>query len=225
MGKHPMKNSISKLNRRDLFRLGGATLLGAGMARGEILVPCTSLPPSPTATIAYPYDIAIQTGLTAAEVFPTSPFILEPFRDPLPIPGALRPGYRRPDGTLAPTATDAWTVREAFGRKQSMVCAPGPGSGSQDSIGSRARFCHSTQVPDAGTHQLWTDGSGASGTGRNVRVPGFPLPNPVLYHIRLRVDEHTYTSSAVQPIGPGGVLVAPPAGSNAIPLNGGFKLP
>ncbi|NLF32956.1 MAG: hypothetical protein GX591_18985, partial [Planctomycetes bacterium] len=36
------------------------------------------------------------------EIMPTSPFIVNPFIDPLVIPEALEPGWRLPDGTLAP---------------------------------------------------------------------------------------------------------------------------
>src|SRR5690348_8511248 len=123
-----MKVPLSQLNRRELLRLGlmggSAALLGAQRARGQGLVACTALPPQP-------YDIDIETGNSVIEVFPTSPFIIEPFNEPLPIPQAMKPGYRQPDGTLTPSAPDCWTVRSsALG--SNVQCTPGPGEGRQD---------------------------------------------------------------------------------------------
>ena len=198
-----MKVDITKLTRRELFQLsmmsGAATLIGSRSARGAVA--CTALPPQP-------YPIDIETGLGAIEVYPTSPWIMNPFTDPLPIPTAMRPGYRQPDGTLTPGSPDSWTVRtSAFGRG---IVSPGPGRGQQDALGARPRTAGSPgpAVPDAGTHQLWTDGTGAAWP--TSKPPGFPLPNPILYHIRLQVKKHSFTSSPVLPIGPGGVLVVPP---------------
>ncbi len=204
-----MKLDFTKLSRRELMKLsllaGGATTMGARRAWGQSpgFVACNALPPQP-------YDIDIETGLGAIEVFPTSPFILNPFTDGLPIPTALRPGYRQPDGTLTPNAPDAWTVRQsALGL---AISPPSPGAGRQDSIGARRRSAGSTgpAVPDAGTHQLWTDGSGVSGRGGNGtfftgsvgRVRGFPLPDPILYHIRLQVRTWKPTTSPVEVLVP-----------------------
>src|SRR5690242_21915657 len=94
-------------------------------------------------------DIDVITGLGAIEVFPTSPFILNPFTDPLPIPTAMSPGYRQPDGTLTPNSSDAWTVRKCqFG--SNVTCAPGPAAGHQDAMGVRSRRAGTpgTPVPD-----------------------------------------------------------------------------
>ncbi len=94
-----------RLNRRELLRLmsGGAALVGS-----TVLGPMRAF--------------ACNAG---GEPFPTSPLILSPFKDPLPIPKALRPSdptkWKDPrTGSLAP---------------------PGPGIGQQDSRGS--------------THQVW----------------------------------------------------------------------
>src|SRR5215831_7024472 len=130
-----MKIPLSQLSRRELLRLGlmsgGAALASLRRARSQGLVACTAIP-------AQPYDIDIETGNTVIEVFPTSPFIIEPFNDPLPVPTAMKPGYRQPDGTLTPGSTDAWTVRtSAFGNN--VKCAPGPGEGRQDAMGKRSR--------------------------------------------------------------------------------------
>jgi FtsP/CotA-like multicopper oxidase with cupredoxin domain len=209
------KPDITKLSRRELIKLslmaGSATLIGGGRAWGQVCVDQT------------PQDIDIVTGLTALEVFPTSPFILNPFVDALPIPSAMSPGYRQPDGTLTPNSPDAWTVRtSAFG--SNVISPPGPGAGRQDALGARRRTAGvpGPAVPDAGTHQLWTDGSGASGTTGGINVPGFPLPNPTPYHIRLQVGQHSFTTSQVQPIDKGGNLVVPPsgiAGPQALPAS------
>jgi FtsP/CotA-like multicopper oxidase with cupredoxin domain len=227
------KLDITKLSRRELIKLsfmaGGASLLSVRRAFGQNA--CVESP-------IIPFDAA-DTGLGAIEVFPTSPFILSPFNDPLPIPSAMKPGWRRdngaPGGLLDPTAADAWTVRDSsFGKN--VVSAPGPGAGRQDCQGVRARTAGvpGPRVPDAGTHQLWTDGSGVSGTGSGIKVPGFPLPNPLLYHIRLQVSTHSYTSSQVQPIDKGGLPIVPPsgiAGPQALPastiygFNGSFPGP
>jgi len=193
----------------------GATLLGTRHAWGQF-VGCTALP-------LQPYDIDIETGLSAIEVFPTSPFILNPFSDPLPIPLAMRPGYRQPDGALTPNSPDAWTVRTSqFGGDR--ILPPDPGAGRQDSFGARPRTAGvpGPAVPDAGTHQLWTDGTGVSGLNGGIKVPGFPLPNPILYHIRLQVGQHSFTTSQVQPIDKGGMPVVPPtgiAGPQALPAS------
>jgi hypothetical protein len=133
-----------------------------------------------------PYDIEVQTGLVALEAFPTSPFILHPFNDALPVPTAMKPGYRQSDGTLTPTATNAWYTRQSTNGRNT-VCAPGPGAGMQDSMGKRKRTAGipGAVCPDAGTHQLWTDGSGASGTTGGINLPD-SVADPICYHIRVR---------------------------------------
>ena len=202
------KLDITKLSRRELIKLsmmcGAAIAVPGGRAWAQS---CSGF------IDQTPHDIEIVTGLTPIEVFPTSPFILAPFTDALPIPSAMLPGYRQPDGTLTPNAPDAWRVRtSAFG--SNVVLPPSPLPGRQDAMGARGRTAGvpGPAVPDAGTHQLWTDGSGVSGTGSGIRVPGFPLPNPKLYHIRLQVGAHSFTSSQVQPITNGGLPVVPPSG-------------
>jgi FtsP/CotA-like multicopper oxidase with cupredoxin domain len=182
---------------------GGATLIGGQRlwAQG----PCVD---------QTPIDIELaETGLPALEVWPTSPFILNPFTDPLPVPSAMRPGYRQPDGTVTPNSSDCWTVRtSSFGNN--LVCAPGPGAGRQDAMGVRSRTAGvpGPAVPDAGTHQLWTDGTGPCGTNGGINVAGFPCPDPLIYHIRLQVRQHSFTSSRVQPVDKAGKPIVPPSG-------------
>ena len=75
------KLDITKLSRRELIKL--SMMCGAAMLR-----PGRHMGPDNVAGFIdqTPQDIDIVTGLTPIEVFPTSPFILSPFTDPLPIP-------------------------------------------------------------------------------------------------------------------------------------------
>jgi FtsP/CotA-like multicopper oxidase with cupredoxin domain len=210
--------------RRQLMKLGlmagGATLMGSEAWSQQ----CSGF------TDQTPMDIAAaDKGCGTLEVFPTSPFILNPFTDPLPIPQSLLPGWRRPDGTLVPNTgtiaaslsnSEAWGVRIKNGRNQSITSRPGPASGDQDAFGARARFSIDPStgtkydLPDAGTHQLWTDGSGYSKSS----VAGsswFPMKDPLLYHIRVQVSKASFTSSPVVNIDPFGNFKALPPGAIA----------
>jgi len=208
------KKEFAKLSRRELIRLtamaGGAVLIGGSRS----LWACADQTPTGIENVA-------MTGCNVnVEPFPTSPFILQPFTQDLPIPMALKPGWRRPDGTLSPTASDAWTVRQSF-LGNNAICRPGPGAGMQDAMGPRSRTCGAggPWAPDAGTHQLWVDGKGAAANKQR----GFPLPNPILYHIRLQVDQHRFTTSPVLPIDANWNPIIPPG--NIVPNNGNYYLP
>jgi len=67
------KHQPLKLNRRDLFKVGGGLLLGSAAA----------LRPS-GASAQFGCDVG-------SEPFPTTPFVLHPFTDPLPVPAPLAP--------------------------------------------------------------------------------------------------------------------------------------
>ncbi|MFL5364551.1 MAG: hypothetical protein ACJ781_03655, partial [Myxococcales bacterium] len=141
----------------------------------------------------------------------TSPFIMTPFKDPLPIPQAMRPGWRYPNGTLA-TATDpnSWTCRTSqFGPG---VVRPGPEAGHQDALGDRPGVHDELGwgIPHAGTHQQWSHGTGTGGVTLN-------MPDPLLFHIRVQVSTHSVTSSPVVPITSAGAATTLPTGANAIP--------
>lgn len=101
-----------ELTRRQVIKagviLGGATLID----------PCMLSPKRALGASCY------------TEVFPTSPFILNPFTDPLPIPKPLAP-------------SDPTTWKDP---KTGKPLPPGPGPGQQDSYG--------------GTHQIWTSDLG-----------------------------------------------------------------
>jgi FtsP/CotA-like multicopper oxidase with cupredoxin domain len=101
-----MKEFESKLNRRDLLKFGSAAL-AAGSA---LLGPLAS-----KRALADGGGGLSCGGGQVIEVFPTSPLILEPFTDPLPIPSPLAPC----------TAGDisTWNIK------------PGSGVGQQDSYG------------------------------------------------------------------------------------------
>ena len=142
------KSDAFNLNRRDLLKLGtGLVVASAAGLRSEPAVAQTSQ----------------CAGQGIMEVFPTSPQILKPFSDQLPIP--------------TPLAPCSWQDLTVGG-----FPAPGPGAGQQDSAGA--------------THQLWPNKLG--------------LPDPEFYRIQLQVQEHSITTSAVQPIDKDGYPVPHP---------------
>jgi FtsP/CotA-like multicopper oxidase with cupredoxin domain len=227
-----MQTSSLRLSRREVLRIG-AMAGGAGLVGARRAFACVD---------QTPIDIALaETGCGTIEVFPTSPFILNPFTQPLPIPQAYLPGYRLPDGTRVPgteTVTSSlnvagsWQVRIKNGVNQSIQSIPGPGAGDQDALGARPRVSVDTlgvagrpgttyQLPDAGTHQLWTDGSGVSGSqvagviNPYTGKPWFPMPDPLLYHIRLQVAKARFTNSPVVNIDPSGNFRPLPPGASA----------
>jgi len=77
-----------RLNRRDMLRLGGAALIGAAArpAFADDRLSNACFKPSLSEILQ---DAC--AGNEALEVFPTSPFILGPFTDKLPVPPPLRP--------------------------------------------------------------------------------------------------------------------------------------
>jgi len=149
------------LNRRDLLKWGGAALLGsAANLRPSAAYAQIKACPTPD-----PLEIlqGACAGGTAIEAYPTSPFILDPFTDPLPIPAPLAP--------VPKADVDLWTQ------------PPGPGVGRQASDRSIQS-----------THQIW------------------PSELPVVYHIKLQMAEHRFTTSKVRPIDARGRPVVAPNG-------------
>ena len=167
----------TQFSRRQLLKY-----TAAGSAAG--IVGTKALGQAAPCADTVPVDIrtADNTGCPIdADLFPVSPFILNPFTDPLPVPKALAPGYRNPDGTLSGGGPQDWTVRQKNGVFGSFISAPGPGPGNQDSIGDRpvtndgktfTFFNPKTGVSTtktlnfggarAGTHQLFPGGLGTS---------------------------------------------------------------
>jgi FtsP/CotA-like multicopper oxidase with cupredoxin domain len=228
------------LTRRDMLKITGAAGAAGlfGRALGQVC--------SDTTPVAI--QVADSTGCPIdADLFPVSPFILNPFTDPLLVPAAMRPGYRNPDGTLA--ANQSWNVRQANGVFGSFVFPPGPGSGNQDSIGDRPMFndgkTFTFQNPKtgelttktlnfggarAGSHQLFPGGHGTSYqrlTGQAKTAFDRLNATPLLYHVRLQVSQHSFTSSDVQPIDQNGNAVPLPDGASAPggSMEGTYKLP
>ena len=195
----------TRFTRRDVIRYsamsGAATLIGRSAAAQV----CIDQTPIPIGEMGF-------TGCGVNdEPFATSPFIVSPFTEALPIPMAIRPGWRYPNGTLAaPDDPSAWTVRKSqFGPG---VVMPGPEAGHQDALGDRPGV-HSELgwgIPNAGTHQLWTSGPGV--TGQDLG-----LPDPLLFHIRVQVAKHGFTNSQVVPITSAGAATTLPTGVNATP--------
>jgi FtsP/CotA-like multicopper oxidase with cupredoxin domain len=120
MAKRDEHGEATKLSRRDVLRLGAVT--GAAGALGAV-----GLRPTPAAASSGSgsggsgsgsgsgSSATGCSGLQAIEAYPTSPLLLEPFRDPLPIPRALRP--------VDPAVVATWRN------------PPGAGPGQQDSAG------------------------------------------------------------------------------------------
>lgn len=188
------------ITRRDLLKWGLIT--GAGVAfsgslmRGKVF---GVLPP--------PTNCAVQ------EVMPTSPFIVNPFIDPMPVPQALAPGWRpNPLNPSQPT----WTVRRARFLGPNMpggVVVPGPGLHQQDAYGHRLPGevlpdGQTVAVEHAGTHQVWPTPAGQN-FNRLINWPAQGVA-PILYHIRYQLAQHSFTSSRVRPIDAVGNPVTPP---------------
>src|SRR3954463_10609857 len=99
----------TRFTRRDLIRAsavgGAATLIGKAASAQVVCADQTPIPIS---------ELAFTTCGAGPEPMATSPFIVAPFKDPLPIPQAMRPGWRYPNATLA-TATDpnSWPCRKS----------------------------------------------------------------------------------------------------------------
>jgi hypothetical protein len=84
--------------RRDMMKYAGATGAAALYARGARGQVCADTTP-------VDIEVSDNTGCPIdADIFPVSPLILNPFVDPLPIPQALRPGYRTPRLLTGPSA-------------------------------------------------------------------------------------------------------------------------
>ncbi len=156
---------VLRFNRRDLLRLGGAALIG-GAARpafAENRLSNACFKPSLSEILQ---DAC--AGNEALEVFPTSPFILSPFTDKLPVPPPLAP--------IPKSEVDLWLYP--------------PDRLRQSSHGSS-------------THQIWPSAS------QEIDV----------YHLRLMVAQHTFTTSMVEPINSAGLSVLNPKTGMSGPQN------
>jgi len=143
-----------RVQRRALLKFGaiGSAALALGTA-GSLVVP--DLKRRGLWTPDGLFDAASISFANAiyTEAFPTSPLILSPFTDELPIPKALAP--------VPKSVYSNWAN------------PPGPGDGQQNSLGNER-------------HQIWSSDIGS--------------PDPIVYEIKLQVNQHAFTSSQVLPI-------------------------
>jgi len=102
------KLDITKMSRRELIKL--SLMCGAAIAVPGSRAWAQSCSGFVDQT---PHVIDIETGLTAMEVFPTSPFILSPFTDSLPIPTSMLPGI----GSLTARSLRTLLMRGECGRQ------------------------------------------------------------------------------------------------------------
>ena len=95
-----------KLHRRDLFKMGGAALIGS-----QALKSLSAFQKGGSGGGGTGEDI----GSGVIEVFPTSPFILNPFNDPLTIPAPLKPVDVSAFGSVPPDPSkhQLWPGRDA----------------------------------------------------------------------------------------------------------------
>jgi len=131
----------------------GAAVFAAGTA-GSVVVPDLRRRGLWTPDGVFDAASIAWANAVYTEAFPTSPLILSPFSDELPVPRAL-----------APIAKSEWS---------NWAQPPGPGLGQQSSLGNQQ-------------HQIWTP-------------PGNPVQDPIVYHIKVQVNQHGFTSSQVLPI-------------------------
>ena len=147
-----------RVHRRAFLKIGavGSAALAVGTA-GSLIVPDLKrrglwTPDGLFDAASIAFANAIYT-----EAFPTSPLILTPFRDELPVPKALAP--------VPKSEFSGWAK------------PPGPGDGQQNSLSGN----------NSERHQIWTP-------------PGNTPVDPVVYHIKVQVNQHAFTSSQVLPI-------------------------
>jgi FtsP/CotA-like multicopper oxidase with cupredoxin domain len=120
-------------------------------------------------------------GSLYLEAFPTSPLILYPFTDELPIPVAKRPAeedWQNPLSITDPKKKDAkGDPLKIFPQDRNVQdCL------TRDASGEYAQRYGST----LGSHSVWCD--------------DLKMPDPIIYKIDLEVAEHAFTTSKVQPI-------------------------
>jgi FtsP/CotA-like multicopper oxidase with cupredoxin domain len=127
-------------------------------------------------------------GSLYLEAFPTSPLILTPFMDELPIPQALRPADPA-NPTNPQNVTDPRSGKKIDCNDRN----------AQDSLGVVDNDDYYKKYGKTmGTHSVWCD--------------DLKMPEPIVYKIDLEVAEHAFTSSKVQAINSAGTAVVGPGG-------------
>src|SRR3954468_464756 len=134
-------------------------------------------------------------GSLYLEAFPTSPLILSPFTDELPIPKAMRPAEERWQDPLQitdPKKKDAkGDPLKIFPQDRNV----------QDCLTRDATGAYAPRYGNTlGSHSVWCD--------------DLKMPDPIIYKIDVEVAQHRFTSSKVQPINSFGKKVAAPNGSD-----------
>ena len=126
-------------------------------------------------------------GSLYIEAFPTSPLIMTPFSEGLPIPMALRPS----------------DLKDSLGAGNPATAQPN--KLRQDSIGPATDTVYEDKYHQKlGQHQIWPGEGHTNGY--------FPITDPIVYQIKLQVAHHDVTTtSRVQPINSFGKFVAPPS--------------
>src|SRR4051794_9331509 len=151
-------------------------------------------------------------GSLYLEAFPTSPLIVDPFRDTpenqLVIPQALRaadPSNPTAPGNIEDPTTGA---KIDLTNMDKQDCGIGPKSGNMDA--NQAYYKRYGKVLGA----------------QSVTPKQLGLPAPIVYKIDLEVARHKFTTSAVKPINSFGKPIAPPKSSGiTLDANGNAALP
>jgi FtsP/CotA-like multicopper oxidase with cupredoxin domain len=126
-----------QVSRRLLLRVSAAGAAALGITAGRVLVqPSLADRGLLSADGVFGAASIAWAGALYTEAFPTSPLILSPFSDPLPIPKALRPVPKSEYSTWA--------------------SPPGPGNGQQNSLGNEKHQIWSSQIgsPDPIVYKL-----------------------------------------------------------------------
>ncbi|MHC1744569.1 MAG: Ig-like domain-containing protein [Syntrophobacteraceae bacterium] len=204
-----------EMSRRQVLRCGvltGASVLCyRAMSWAEFFQDCT--------TNCFDEILPEPTNCGIQEVWSTSPFIIDPFNDlnTLPVPQAMRPGYRGVDTLLAdPADPNNWLVQKWTDPTTHQCQLANP------RVLNPGDMLNCLQDSYGGSHQVKP--------GDNKPDIGFPGnyhldPNPILYHIRLKVAPHAFTNSPVRPIDRNGAFLAQlptgtPVDANGIALPG-----
>ncbi len=178
---------LRRMNRRTFLKIAGATTGAVALGGVAMRNAFGALPPT------------TGCGIQEFQPYVTSPFIVSPFTDPLPIPTAYAPGYR-------PVAGEPdWTVRKSpLGL---TVSPPSPDLSRQDSYGHLnpgdpipGDPTQTAAVEHRGTHEIWPVpgvGANAANFGRLINWPPTGV-EPILYHIRLKLRTHSFSSSPVR---------------------------
>src|SRR3954462_6651258 len=151
-------------------------------------------------------------GSLYIEAFPTSPLIVDPFRDTpenqLVIPQALRaadPSNPTAPGNIEDPTTGA---KIDFTNMDKQDCGVGPKTGNMDA--NQAYYKRYGKV--LGT--------------QSVTPKQLGMPDPIVYEMDLRVAQHSFSPSRVKPIDSFGKAVGPPKGAKiSLDANGTAALP